>query len=176
MRLTNNLRDAILRTIMDDVPFIEYDEQIKELIQKRAVAKLPPLVKRVYDDAALRGYLKLEQYSYQFDYQGVDFYGWFSHVGDKVELTDEDKFEITRLETLSNVQASVKNELRSKVSGILRGMTTTQAFVKALPEFEKYVPKDQEATKNLPALANLVSDFVKAGWPKGKAKLEAEVA
>lgn len=35
-----------------------------------------------------------------------------------------------------------------------------------LPEFEKYPPKDVEKSPTmLPALANLVADLTKVGWP-----------
>jgi hypothetical protein len=38
-----------------------------------------------------------------------------------------------------------------------------------LPEFEKYFPaEDAPISKNLPALANMVADLTKLGWPKGK--------
>ena len=43
------------------------------------------------------------------------------------------------------------------------------AFVAKLPEFAHYLPaEDAPAGRSLPVVANLVTDFVKAGWPKDK--------
>lgn len=37
-----------------------------------------------------------------------------------------------------------------------------------MPEAEKYLPKEAKSSTNVPAVANVVADLVKAGWPKGK--------
>lgn len=168
MRLTNSLREAIMRQIMDDVPYVDYDDQMQAYVSARAVAKLPPLIKRVYEDKSLRPYLNHENHTYNWMWEGEKYYDYFNHVGDDVVLNEEDIIELTRLKKLDQEQQALHNELRQKVRNILNGVSTTQAFAKALPEFEKYVPKEDEKAKNLPALANLVSDFIKAGWPKSK--------
>ena len=51
----------------------------------------------------------------------------------------------------------------------MSGMTAWRWNRGDLPEFAKYLPKAVAKTDNLPAVANLVADFVKAGWPKEQA-------
>ena len=49
--------------------------------------------------------------------------------------------------------------------------TTRKALANLLPEFEQYLPEDTPAAiRSLPAIANIVADFSKAGWPKDKTK------
>jgi hypothetical protein len=51
-------------------------------------------------------------------------------------------------------------------------VSTRKALVDLLPEFEKYLPADEaKAIASLPAVANVLSDFVKAGWPKNQPKM-----
>ena len=48
---------------------------------------------------------------------------------------------------------------------------TRAALAAALPEFEKYLPADEpKALRSLPSMANVASEFVKAGWPKKSVK------
>ena len=57
------------------------------------------------------------------------------------------------------------------------GASTRKGLADALPEFEKYLPADEPAAvRSLPVVANVVADFVKAGWPKGKQPARAAAA
>ncbi len=60
---------------------------------------------------------------------------------------------------------------RCKLQGAIEGCTTRKALMTRLPEFEKYYPAEEAPmSKNLPALANVIADLSKLGWPKGAAK------
>ncbi len=50
--------------------------------------------------------------------------------------------------------------------GVVEGCNTVKQLKEALPEFAKYAPHEEATSKNLPALANVVAEFSKAGWPK----------
>jgi hypothetical protein len=70
---------------------------------------------------------------------------------------------------LDAAQRKQREELESKLGGCVYSVTTRKALVSLLPEFEKYLPADDTAAlRPLPVLANVVTDFVKAGWPKNK--------
>lgn len=46
-----------------------------------------------------------------------------------------------------------------------------KALRAAMPEFAKYLPEaDKAPDRSLPVVANVVSEFTKAGWPKGDQK------
>lgn len=172
MRLTKLMRQGIVSAIMQDVPEVDHEEQIKEELTTWAVSIMPPKVKAVWNDSALRHYIKTEYFSETFkDEEGREFliYGYHIPAPDDLhpQVPRDVQLRIIALEKLDREQGERSRELRSKLRGVIEGCTTTQQFVKQLPEFERYVPKEAASTKNLPALANLVTDFVKAGWPKG---------
>lgn len=160
MRLTTTQRQAFVRAAMDDVPSVDYREQMQKLIQDYQASKLPKKVRTVYDDASLRGFLRTCT-----TYTQV---GYISHVG-SVDLDEATKGEQARLEALHRSQMDMRDALRARLEGVVASVTTRKALVEALPEFEKYAPAEAgPLSRDVPALANVVSDFVKAGWPKGK--------
>ena len=62
-----------------------------------------------------------------------------------------------------------RDDAHAKLSAIVNGCTTLAQLKKLLPEFISYFPTEAEPTKNLPAVANMVADLSKLGWPKGGA-------
>lgn len=175
MRLTNMLREAIIASILADVPTEDYESKIRELAQKAVLAAAPKCVQEVY---------KLNPALLETGY----FYGLFpgrhqNHfvhgvVGSFMETADasygawpvseEHRIELIALREAYAAQIERMNELRAKVTGIVNSVTTTQRLRELLPEFDKYIPKDEKQSTGVPALANLVTDLMAAGWPKGK--------
>lgn len=166
MKLTKTLRHAFIRAVMDDVPFINYAEQARELATEYVVNLMPPKIRAVWDDKDLRDSL---------DTSSVRLPGRFSYAylprfpGRPNEIGEHLTLHATLCE-LSNKfvqQGEQRTALRDLLTAVADSVTTTQALIKALPEFEKYVPKEPATTKNLPALTNVVAAFMQAGWPKG---------
>lgn len=167
MKLTQNDRDAFVRAVMNDVPTIDYVEQSRALVLKQLVQKLPPKIKAIWNDSELRGFIKCDAY-----FRPI---GSLSSVyGPPVEYSP-DAATMVKLQGMSaakTAQHERLQELRSKVSGAIQGCTTLKQAKERLPEFEKYLPADRDGTgvNQLPAIANVVADLVKAGWPKDKNK------
>ena len=66
-------------------------------------------------------------------------------------------------------QEGIRASLKSQLKSAAHSVTTRKALAALLPEFEKYLPADEAAAcKTLPVVQNIVADFAKAGWPKGK--------
>jgi hypothetical protein len=165
MRLTNIIRDAFVRAAMDDVPQVDYYEQLRKLITEDAVSQLPPKVRAIYNDKALRQHLNHE-YAYRY-------HGNFNipTTDRNFRLSDAAKSIYDKTKEANDAQQTRRAELRSKLKSCAYAVATREALVKLLPEFEKYLPADEEkAIRTLPVVANVVADFVKAGWPKGVAK------
>jgi hypothetical protein len=53
-----------------------------------------------------------------------------------------------------------------KLFAAFEGINTLKQALTTFPEFKKYYPTEAEPTKNLPALANVMADLSKLGWPK----------
>jgi hypothetical protein len=69
-------------------------------------------------------------------------------------------------ETEDNKYRDAKLNLQNAIMAC----TTLKALETTFPEFKKYFPTETQPTKNLPALANVVADLSKLGWPKGEKK------
>lgn len=166
MRLTQYHRDAFVSAVMNDVPKTDYDEIAHKLAQDYLAERMPPKVRAVYDDKNLRHHLRAPNT------------GFPNPLNSHCLYTSQDYFHIDRTPDLKALLASVaaqksaqdaqRADLRSKLTAVAKSCSTRAALAKALPEFEKYLPAEEARSGNLPALANVVADFVQAGWPKGK--------
>jgi hypothetical protein len=169
VKLTNTIRDAFIRSVMDDTPSIDYAEQIRDAAMKAAVSKMPPKVASLWKDKELRQWVRLVGFSF-------DVVGGVSLPAPVGDFTDEKRAykatieaEISTLLAKAEGQRKERLELKNKIKGAAYGYTTRKALADAMPEFAKYLPADEAAAnRSLPVVANVVADFVKAGWPKGK--------
>jgi uncharacterized coiled-coil protein SlyX len=174
MRLTNTIRQAFVKAAMQDVPKIDYAEQIRETLQKAAKAALPPKVRAVWEDNHLRSFVTDCTEHYGFGTRpyrvsiSVSLPSAHSYTLSGYTLPKEVIEKVNELGNAWAVQEKTLSELSDKLIGAAASVSTREALVKLLPEFEKYLPVDESSAQktNLPAVANIVSDFVKAGWPK----------
>ena len=155
MKLTKLNRQAFINAALDDVPTIDYTTAIIDSATKFAVSLLPEIAQTVFakhpeliatDNSYIRGrYICLP--------------------GRNIKFTDAQKVHLAELETKSKAQDNALSELRTKLSGVVGSVNTVKALKVLLPEYAKYMPDETHVTVNLPAIANVVADFVKAGWP-----------
>lgn len=166
MRLTNTIRDAFIHAAMNDVPQIDYQAQAEKLARDwldKSFAATFPGVDKAKAEAS----------------------GWLDRVGVRMpvglsnlytyapgyECLKHDARLWDKLQALSQkheAQVRHRNELKDKLHAVAYSVTTRKGLADALPEFEKYLPADEPAAmRSLPVVANVVADFVKAGWPKG---------
>jgi hypothetical protein len=158
MRLTNTIRQAFVKAALDDVPSVNYQDQMYKLALKDAVDQLPPDVVKAY-----KAHPQYFNVSGRY-HDGVGHYGgpW----GDN-RMRPETVKQIQDLHELNQAQRDHRRQLEIKLRGVADSTNTRKALVEALPEFEKYLPvEDLPLSRQVPALANVLSDFVKAGWPK----------
>lgn len=164
MRLTQTHREAFVRAVMQDVPAVNYREQAQKIIQDFQVRHMPKEIQAIYKNPELRGYLRAHNfYVYRIDN------GFYAAIYGDAKLDDATKAKLDDLEKLDSQQQRQHRDLEAKLKAVLASVTTRKALVEALPEFEKYAPaEDAPLSRNVPALANIVTDFMAAGWPKGK--------
>lgn len=160
MKLTTAIREAFVRAVMQDVPFTDYKEEIRVFVQAMAATKLPPKIKEIYDDLQLRGYLNTERVYIGGGY--IQYYGTEDLV-----LSPDLQEVVNKLEVLKDEQDAKHHALRTKLTAVSRSAKTRQQLINMLPEFEKYLPADEAAAdRTVPCVANVVSEFMQAGWPK----------
>lgn len=166
MKLTNNIRDAFVRAVMQDVPKIDFDEQARKLVLDDSAAQLPPKIKALVRSAETAPFVRTTDYWTNMSDLGI--YKAYAASGDKYAPTPDTLLELKRLNDLKREQEATRSALRARLKSVALGATTRKALADALPEFEKYLPADEaKAVRSLPIVANVVADFVKAGWPKG---------
>ena len=164
MRLTAQIRQAFIRAVMADTPQTDYKSQIRELALKAVIETLPQEIQDIWNNPKLRGYLC----------QDWNYYGKTSvthpcrQSGSAADISEEAQKQIDHLESLHEAQDAWRKDLEAQLHTIVFGVKTRADLVKVLPEFEKYLPEVQQPSQQLPVVANVVSQFVKAGWPAGK--------
>lgn len=153
MKLTKSSKQAIVSAIMYDVPKYvpNFEEGVRKL-QEEVVKAMSPEVRKLYDikpNALATEYV--HGYTCGFD-------STFTIIAGDVDLEPI-------LEPYRKAHDE-RQAVRIKIKGIVEGCSTTAQLRKLLPEFDKYIPTDAEPAKNLPAVANVVADLTKMGWPK----------
>ena len=157
MRLDKHTKKAIHRAIMDDVPkFFTNEDTDKQEIQAALVKAMSPLARKLYkqNPTALA-----KKHFCSWDY---GFRSSFDLI-----VGGADSAAILKPYKDANDQRS---SVGKRIEGIIEGCSTLKQLKTLLPEFEKYMPSEAEPTKNLPAVANVVADLTKLGWPKGGKK------
>lgn len=163
MRLTKHDKDAFVRAVLDDVPYVDYSEPARKLVMKHLISLLPGIVQQAYNENPewiRTNHVNLPSHLQDFNGPALE-YVWYD------SFPDELKEQLAELSDAAKEQSSVRNTLEDKVTGLINSVTTLKTALKNFPEFAKYLPADRDAagTANLPA-ANVIADLTNAGWPK----------
>lgn len=162
MKLTNYIRNAFVASVMDDVPAIDYAEQAFKVFMPAYLATLPDNIQDIWHDPITCGYLR-NSYTHlcnrSFTVPSVNNYG---SVIEPKSVSDK----LAAITTAHNAQHDKMASLRTKIKGAAYACNTTKQLRELLPEFERYLPPEEEKTlRSLPVVHNIVADFVNAGWP-----------
>jgi hypothetical protein len=164
MRLTNTIREAFIQAALDDVPQVDHVEAARSAVMAEAVKRLPVTVAKVWNDPTTRDYIETRHM-------------WISTAGMHLPILDSyDEKLRADFEKVAkpfvdqhHAQQQMLTALREKLGGVAYAVSTRKALADALPEFAKYLPPEVETSRMVPVIANVVTEFVKAGWPKGSA-------
>jgi len=181
MRLTDFHRKAFVNAAMNDVPKGDWDEQARALVQKFILNnRLPAQVRGLANDGELREWLALGYYIAPGSLNGVSYYARAGEVNSLLDLktiSPELWEELKKLAVNKNKEKEKLASLSEKLRAVAASATTRKALAGMLPEFEKYLPDEAPPQdRMLPAVANMVADFMRAGWPKDQAKTAAKPA
>ena len=173
MKLTNIIRDSFINAAMQDVPSVDYKKQAQDIFEKAALDAMPAAVARIYKDPKTKGYVNVT-------YIQFGGFGHYIPSASHVSLTGTAAVnflgskceELEKLQQAYKAEVTKNKELRESLHSVAYSCTTRKQLLEALPEFEKYLPALMDNTVGLPAVSNVVSAFVKAGWPKDSPKLK----
>ena len=165
MKLTNYIRDAYIKQAMNDLPTVDYEEQYRALVSKFAVEYLPKEVRAIWDNPKLRAFVNTAYWQRGI----ITVYIPCDKNSGVFTPTPKQQEELDALTLLRKEQNATHAALREKLRGAAYACTTRKALAELLPEFVDYLPGEFEVTtRRVPVIANLMSDMVKAGWPKDK--------
>lgn len=165
MRLTKSDKDAFVLAVAQDIPQIDYQEQARSLIYEDSIAQLPAKVQTIARDKTLCHYLETSSY-WRSSFGSIRVY---EPRGGSYTPTKEVQAKVDKLTELHNEQEQRLTEARAKLRGAIEPCNTLKIALERLPEFEQYLPKQQEKSVYLPSIANLCADLATLGWPKDKA-------
>lgn len=155
MKLAKFQKEAIVRAIMNDVPdvpkrtFDEVQAVFVKAMSKECRAAYKKIPKALKTETCWGKNIGLE-------------YGHHRFV-----VGDADTSEV--MKTLQQAYDD-RCAVEKKLTDAVMSCTTLKQLNTLLPEFKKHFPTETQPTKNLPAVANLVADMTKLGWPKGATK------
>ena len=159
MRLTQLHKDAILRCVTNDIPALDEIKAKQDIIT--AVEKaMSPAVRKLYktNPVALRA----------VDISWYDL--GFCRSYSALVVGDVSKDALTEILLPYKTARAKQRDVLSQLKYALKSVNTLASAKKLLPEFISYFPTDEEPTKNLPAVTNIMADLSKMGWPKGVKK------
>lgn len=176
MKLTNYMRDAFINAVMADTPSVDLkaiEEKVHKIAIDDALSRAPTQVKAMWADNKLRPWMNTFYLGFSKRTHGA----YFSSVcvpcdsPAGAELSPKALSQVQGLGAQRDQAEKKRLELHDMLRRAAYGCSTRKQLAEALPEFEKYLPADEgKALRSLPVVANVVSEFVKAGWPKGSKK------
>jgi hypothetical protein len=180
IRLNDSIRSAFVNSVLQDTPKVDHMEQRRKVIQDHLFAIAPASVMRMYKDKATQIYFRPDHVCYESENNSR--YSWglgkFWLVPDTdggsttYKITDKDVvLALRKIDADEIAQSKVLGSLETKLYATIRSFNTVKQARDAMPEFAKYLPEDADPKcKTLPAITDLVTDLMKAGWPDGGKK------
>jgi hypothetical protein len=165
-RLTVYQRSAFVRAVLDDVPVIDYDEQVRSIMQKWALSKMTPKARALYkEDPSWINTTSIDMPGSLLQACVYTNLGY----GELRSAAKADAELWTSIEDLASKKSSdsdSRDKLRNQVRAAIVSCSTVKAAHERMPEFVKYLPLGSAPVdRTVPVIANLVSDLTKAGWP-----------
>lgn len=171
MRLTKIHRGAFVRAVMDDVPKIDYDEQLRKIALEDSISQLPAAVQAIARDEELVSFLN-------FEYKHTGYSNGWSNTSMVVYQRSDSSFcftedaqdQIDKISLERVNQFDVRQRLETKISGVIEGCSTRKRAVELLPDFEKYLPTETDIAtdRSVPVICDLKETLTALGFPKDK--------
>ena len=169
MRLNKFDKDAFVSSAMDDVPAVDYSALAKKLVTDCLKASVPVDIQNAI--AKYPDWFEADHISMPSNIS--DFYTALTPQRVRWQDVVTDPKDVAKMQELA-AAAKAQHQSRIVLEGNLRstieGFSTLKSALAALPEFAKYLPEERDGRVNrsMPAVANLVTNMMNAGWPKEK--------
>lgn len=169
MRLNQRDKDIIVSRIIDDVPVVNYTDQVHKLVREHFKAKLPPDVAKMLRDPKLAQHITKSQIWIN-GFPNVYVDGGFDRAGSNSYMYPPEEMEaqIEAIRKLSVDQSDQIKSIKRKLETAFSAVNTRKQAAELFPEFEKYLPPEEFRLRNLPITTDVIPALTEAGWPKGQ--------
>lgn len=160
MRLTNTIRDAFIKAVMQNVPSIDHQAEVDRLVRADVTAQLPAKVRAVAEDKDIRHHL---------NQCFIRMPGAFSSIvvlaANTTCITPATRSALNALWEKERAQREQRKKLEDRLRQCAYAVSTRKALVEMLPEFERFLPEDTPAAnRSLPVVTGVVQEFIAAGF------------
>lgn len=164
--LNKTMRREIVSSVMADLPKLEGEQAIRDMVLKAAVERLPPKVRAVWDDPKLRGFIETSTIyeagiGVAIPVHGDDF--WAATRRAVHCLGEEGAAAFSAAVKEYRGRAEERSAVRERLEQALSAVRTVKQFREAYPELAKYAPDDVTPVRNLPATTDLMEKLKAAG-------------
>jgi Nucleotide modification associated domain 5 len=159
MRLNKWDKQSIVKAIMADVPKPNKDKRRKDL-QDAVVKLMSPECRKVFKSTPTA----------LATYHVGDLISSWGYESRKIVCGDVSEKQIKTLIQKYWDEEKVIDDAQRNLASAVEACTSLKQLNDRLPEFKKYFPTEEKPVANLPAIANVVADLSKLGWPKGTNK------
>jgi hypothetical protein len=189
MNLNKTHKANIVRDIMADIPQVDHSAQAHALLQAKAVEKMPPEVRAVYDKPELRRWLSMRFATHanhigganiiwqreRNESNGMSIYAYRIHyngAAEDRELVTEVQGPLAELARAAEEQWKARRSMEDKLKTVLAGIRTLkQAKTLLEPELHKYLPEEppkepKSAQASTALVPYVVAGLREMGWPK----------
>jgi hypothetical protein len=178
MNLNKAHKQAIVMAVMADVPRARKDPSgdAQKIMDADIAKHAPKEVAAIWKNKELACYLDLDSdpiAAIATDLKDSPrYHGPLQHVQVRFPRLHTasakcvEQFNTLFAEMLGEAQAV--EAASAALTGAIYGIRTVKAFVAQFPELAKYAPAEPTMGTNLPAIANVMADLSKLGWPKSK--------
>ena len=173
LRLNQSMRQAFVSAVMDDLPSIDYTQQAQEMVQEWLYNAAPVALREAYINPKTKDYFHPDyQHLYNTGLGGFTVQMTPSHQWRMEQDAPRLYAMVVELGVKARAQSKARDEMKAKLTGVIYAYNTVKQAREGLPEFVKYLPDDSlPVDRTVPAIANLVSDLMAAGWPKDEVKV-----
>lgn len=167
MKLTNAIRESIVRSILADIPRRNFQDEAEKIVLPAAIELLPAAVKRVYKDAETRPYVRHAAVRTNC---GALYVQIPCCEGDSYSVNDPVRFigaeAWAAFQKLCGENRAEKDSIRDtkrQLEIAIGGCSTAKQVRDRFPDLAKYLPAEDQV-QNLPATTAVIDNLKSLGW------------
>ena len=171
MKLTNGIRAQFVHAVLADIKTKLDEDEIRKFVLEEAMAALPPSVRKLYDDLALRPYVQHKSVGFDsrrratqadlpWDARTLYVPSVLVPAPNDYKPSEKTKKRVERMLRELEEKLDAKDSLKARLTQMASSCKTTEALAELLPHLAGYIPKPLPKEMAHPVPAVLVKDMM----------------